>query len=70
MKQANINRLKKAAELLDKAVDLLDYVTEREELQPKDAYFFTLCRREIISDLNGIKRIAKVAQEDLDLEHQ
>lgn len=67
MKQPNIKRLERAAKLIEKASELLDYVVDHEgydKFRPDDAYFIIGAVRELNYEKQCIEIIARVAREE------
>lgn len=64
MKEADIKRLERAADMLNKASDLMDTIMEKEDMMASDTYYLRKCVNQYAYDANTLRRIVKVARED------
>lgn len=64
MKEANIKRLEHAADMLDKASDLMDTVIDKEDMMASDTYYIRKCISQYAYDASMLRKIVKVARED------
>lgn len=64
MKEANIKRLERAADMLYKARDLIDTVIDKEDMMASDIYYLRKCVNQYAYDASTLRRIVKVARED------
>lgn len=64
MKEANIKRLERAADMLYKAHDLMDTVIDKEDMMASDIYYLRKCVSQYVYDASTLRRIVKVARED------
>lgn len=64
MKEANIKRLERAADMLYKAHDLIDTVIDKEDMMASDIYYLRKCVNQYAYDASTLQRIVKVALED------
>lgn len=64
MKEANIKRLERASDMINKASDLIDTVIDKEDMMASDIYYLRKCVSQYAYDANTLRRIVKVARED------
>lgn len=64
MKEANIKRLERAADMLCKARDLIDTVIDKEDMKASDIYYLRKCVNQYVYDAISLRRIVKVERED------
>ena len=64
MKEANIKRLERAADMLNKASDLVDTVIDKEDMMASDIYYLRKCVSQYAFDASMLRRFVKVARED------
>ena len=64
MKEANIKRLERAADMLSKVSDLMETVIDKEDMMASDIYYLRKCVSQYAYDASTLRRIVKVARED------
>lgn len=69
MRITNIKKLEKAADMIEKAMWLIDVAVEKDgdTINRSDEYFLTELSRCMQKDSVSVRRIAKVAREDIGL---
>lgn len=69
MKITNIKKLEKAADMIEKAMGLIDVAVEKDgdSIKRSDEFFLTVLSRRMQKDAVSVRLIAKVAREDIGL---
>lgn len=67
MKITNIKKLEKAADMIEKAMGLIDVAVEKDgdTIKRSDEFFLTVLSRRMQKDAVSVRLIAKVAREDM-----
>lgn len=64
MKEANIKRLERAADMLNKASDLVNTVIDKEDMMASEIYYLREWASQYAYDAKALRIIVKVARED------
>ena len=69
MKITNIKKLEKAADMIEKAMGLIDVAVEKDgdSIILSDEFFLTVLSRRMQKDAVSVRLIAKLAREDIGL---
>ena len=64
MKEANIKRLERAADMLSKVSDLVDTVIDKEDMMASEIYYLRKCVSQYAFDAKALRMIVKWERED------